>query len=337
MDNMELIKSAIDYIFSYTKERHISQMQISKLCPDGITQGTISNMFKNPTRTTISTLISVCNGLNLNLSDIFREIEKANFSKQCKFIYDINDVAFDGHIGNYHIYFLPTTPNNKILYHHGILSLEDPKNIGKCCAHLELDTGDKTNAGTNFIKKYDGQLVISKTGCAYIDFISPDLGDMWFLVINHNYLNNKKLLCTLANAVTSSAGKVRYPTMHRAIISRTELDEKILSYIRGLLLISNENIIISTKKVNEFFKDGNLSDKDKNTIKGLVDNSETFISLSKNMIKSTLADSEYAYVIANLLNYSISPVNNKITNDEDAIAYQIIDDYTKNKSFPKNC
>lgn len=337
MENTQIVYSIINHIKEYISVQNISQEKVCEKCLSKghkIAQGSISNMFQKPTSTTLSTLLKVCDGLDLNLLDIFNHVYRSQNSEsnQGKFIYDINDDAYNGYKNTFHIYFLPTIDNNGMLQHHGTLDLNDLQNTGECHAQLKLDTGEKNNDGSPFIKIYTGQLVVSKLGCAYINLISDKYGDMWFLVINHDYLNQKPLICTLANAVTASSGRVRYPTLHRAILSREELDDNVLSYIRGFLRLSSDEILISSEQFNAFLENVPLSEMAKEKLISLQENSNSFFSFSKNILESSLPPSEYVYVISMLINYSTAPINNKVTYKEDEYVFKIIDEYIKAKS-----
>lgn len=337
MENTQIIYSIINHIKEYISSQNISQEKVREKCSSKgykIAQGSISNMFQKPTSTTLSTLLKVCDGLDLNLLDIFNHVYRFqnNESNQGKFIYDINDDAYNGYKNTFHIYFLPTINNNGMLQHHGTLYLNDLQNMGECDARLELDTGEKNNNGAPFIKVYTGQLVVSKLGCAYINLISDQYGDMWFLIINHGYLNQKPLICTLANAVTASSGRVRYPTLHRAILSREELDDNVLSYIRGFLRLSSDEILISSEQFHTFLEKTTLSEEAREKLISLQKNSNSFFSFSKNVLESSLPRSEYVYIISMLITYSTAPINNKVTDKEDDYVFQIINEYIKQKT-----
>lgn len=290
--------------------------------------------FLPPTKVSFSSLLKICNGLEINLLEIFNHVYRTQIEEitQGKFIYDISDDAYLGYKNTFHIYFIPTSNNNCTLQHHGTLHLDDMYNIGECNAHLLLDTGEKNEDGSSFIKEYMGKLVISKMGCAYMNLISEKYGDMWFLIINHDYLNKKPLICTLANAVTASSGRVRFPTLHRAILSREELDDSILPYIRGFLHLSSENIYISSEQFDKFLADVSLSDRAKEKILSMRKDSEVFFAFSKKIIESSIDSSESAYIIPQLISYSTAPENNQITYEEESMVFQIINEYIIKKN-----
>ncbi len=335
MNNLEIVTKVIEYIHEYTKKQNMSYDKIVEICSKKgckVSKGTIKNTFATPTSVSFSSLLKICDGLEINLLEIFNHVYRTQIGEitQGKFIYDINDDAYLGYKNTFHIYFIPTSSNNRLLQHHGILHLDDMHNIGECHAHLLLDTGEKNEDGSSFIKEYMGKLVISKMGCAYINLISEKYGDMWFLIINHDYLNKKPLICTLANAVTASSGRVRFPTLHRAILSREKLDDKILPYIRGFLHLSSENIYISSEQFDKFLAEASLPEKTKEKILSMQKDSETFFAFSKKIIESSI--DEYVYIIPQLINYSSAPENNQITYEEEEMVFKIINEYIGKKN-----
>lgn len=337
MNNLEIITKVIEYIQEYTKKHNMTYDKIIEICSEKgnkISKGTIKNTFDKPTSVSFSTLLKICDGLEINLLEIFNHVYRTQIEEitQGKFIYDINDDAYLGYKNTFHIYFIPTSSNNHVLQHHGTLYLGDMYNIGECHAHFQLDTGEKNDDGSSFIKEYMGKLVISKMGCAYINLISEKYGDMWFLIINHSYLNKKPLICTLANAVTASSGRVRFPTLHRVILSREKLDDNILPYIRGFLHLSSENIYISSEQFDKFLAEVSLSKKTREKLLSMRKNSEIFFTFSKKIIESSIDSSEYAYIISQLINYSAAPENNQITYEEDNMIFKIITEYISERN-----
>ena len=62
---------------------------------------TIDKMFKTPSSTTLSTLLKVCDGLDLNLNAVFHSIEIAKTSAengQQRLVYEIDNPAYNGYM-----------------------------------------------------------------------------------------------------------------------------------------------------------------------------------------------------------------------------------------------
>lgn len=53
------------------KERDLNPYKLSKIC--GIPQSTLSNMFKKTTQPTLSTIESICNGLDITINQFFSD------------------------------------------------------------------------------------------------------------------------------------------------------------------------------------------------------------------------------------------------------------------------
>ena len=69
MKNADIIKKITDYIQSVATERGLTHRDIANLCSQkgaNVAQTTITKMFNKPSSMTISTLLKVCDGLDLN-------------------------------------------------------------------------------------------------------------------------------------------------------------------------------------------------------------------------------------------------------------------------------
>lgn len=115
MKNSDVIQNVVSYIQNTMEQRNISYRKLSELCEERgetLTAKTIGNMIKRPSSTTISTLLKVCDSLDLNLSSIFHAMEIAKTSdsqKQCRLFSTIDNPAYNGYTGEYHVFFLPTS------------------------------------------------------------------------------------------------------------------------------------------------------------------------------------------------------------------------------------
>ena len=80
MNNQEILRQIVDYIKSVMDERSLSSRDLAKICAEKagkMSPRTIDYMFKAPSSTTISTLLKICDGLDLNLTAILHSIEIA--------------------------------------------------------------------------------------------------------------------------------------------------------------------------------------------------------------------------------------------------------------------
>ena len=115
MKNQEIIQDIVSYIYDAMRKKGLTSRGLAKICEEqgaSLSSRTIDNMFRTPSSTTISTLLKICDGLELNLNAIFHSIEIAktsNNTAQQRLIYNIDNPAYNGYTGTYHVFFLPTS------------------------------------------------------------------------------------------------------------------------------------------------------------------------------------------------------------------------------------
>lgn len=80
MNNQEILRKIVNYIENVMKEKSLTSRDLADICvkkTGKMSPRTIDNMFKTPSSTTLSTLLKVCDGLDLNLNAVFHSIEIA--------------------------------------------------------------------------------------------------------------------------------------------------------------------------------------------------------------------------------------------------------------------
>ena len=103
MNNQEILRKIVNYIENVMKEKSLTSRDLADICvkkTGKMSPRTIDNMFKTPSSTTLSTLLKVCDGLDLNLNAVFHSIEIAKTSAengQHRFIFDIEHPAYNGY------------------------------------------------------------------------------------------------------------------------------------------------------------------------------------------------------------------------------------------------
>lgn len=306
----EQIASRLKQIIS---EKKISQAKLASLC--GVSQGTISNALSKPNSMSLNTLLKLCAGLNLSVANILADspipfVEGDNSS----FILDANDTAYSGYLDDFYIYFLPTVSNASIDYVRGNLNFQKDPYTKRCLASLHINTGDKKN-NEPVIKEYNGSLIISKIQrCAYCYLYSNLLGEICLLIFNHDYLNTKPLYCTLANALTSSAGRYRHPTVHRICLSREEIDDTVMRHLMGELLLINDKFFISEKKYKEFISSPIPHSEFKEMMDAVIKRRKNdYYLLSESDFRTSFSDTEFSHNISFLKSFSEASANSKIT------------------------
>ena len=285
-------------------------------------------MFKTPSSTTLSTLLKVCDGLDLNLNAVFHSIEIAKTSAengQQRFIFDIEHPAYNGYTGNYHVFFLPTSAypedhSGQTLVH-GTLRLGDFNSMHECSAILDIDSGDFTNEGTPFSKHYEGTLVYSSNSQMFCRLVCSKYGDMWFMVFNHGNLNNKELACVIGCAATASSGRYRHPAIHRFCLCNMqqypEIDSDTRTLIEGLLRIQEKHIWIKKKTLNELLLHNNFDPDFRRNLENYLNIATEYYALPKNTLKEDIPLSTSVKELAKLCNESNLEKTFHILNEDD--------------------
>lgn len=331
MNNQEYVKKIVSYIRTYMEKNNITQKKLESLCREkniAVSQGTISNIFSKPSSARLSTLINICDGLDISLSSLMKSIELSKKSPDPStnlMIYDTSDPSYRGYLKKYHIYFLTTNEKNNGQLVHGILDFKKQNTPSPCKAILSLDTGDlDPNTNKPLTKTYSGEMVISRVGCIYCNLISYEYGDIWTLAFNHIQLNMRSFIGAIGCGITSSSGSMRVPTIHKVFLSSTELTEDQKCYVGGLLRLYLDDITISKQQLNAFMNNSDLDVKFKNNIERVLSKPETFYNIPLNMITPRVPNESYTKSLSLLLQYSAMPFNDKITRSETDLAPYII-------------
>ena len=264
MNNQEILQKIVAYIEAIMVDKSMTSRDLAEICAKKsgkMSPRTIDKMFKTPSSTTLSTLLKVCDGLDLNLNAVFHSYEIAKTSAengQQRLVYEIDNPAYNGYTGNYHVFYLPTSayPEDHAdqTLVHGVLKLGDFNSMHECSAILDIDSGDLTTEGSPFSKHYEGTLIYSSNSQMFCRLVCSKYGDMWFMVFNHGNLNNKELACVVGCAATASSGRIRHPAIHRFCLCNMQqypvIDPDTQSLIEGLLRIQEKHIIIKKETVD---------------------------------------------------------------------------------------
>lgn len=265
MNNQEYVKKIVSYIRSYMEQNNITQKKLESLCKEkdsAVSQGTISNIFAKPSSARLSTLINICDGLDISLSSLMKNIElsqKLPDPSSNLMIYDTSDPSYRGYFKKYFIYFLSTDEKNNGELVYGELDFKNRNAPSPCKASLELYTGEPDpDTNRSRTKSYTGDMVISRVGCIYCNLISYEYGDIWTLAFNHLQLNIHSFIGAIGCGITSASGSKRFPTIHKVFLSSTELSEEQQRYVSGLLRLYRDEITISKKQLNAFMNHSGL-------------------------------------------------------------------------------
>ena len=318
MKNQEIIQAVVSYIHTTMRQKELSSRDLSKMCVEqgiSLSSRTIDNMFKTPSSTTISTLLKICDVLNLNLNAIFHSIEIAkatNTATPYRLIYDIRNSAYKGYTGTYHVFFLPTSAypedhDNQTLVH-GTLKLGDFHSVHECTAVLDIDSGDFTADGAPFSKHYEGTLVYSTNGLMFCQLVCNEYGDVGFLVFDHGNLNNKDLACVVGFAATSSSGRIRHPAIHRFCLCNAQqyptLDSNTKTLIQGLLRLQNDRIFVKKETLINFLNQPDLDPTFRMNLENHLNIAKEYYAIPKDVIKNDVSLTTFSETIAKLCDVS---------------------------------
>lgn len=305
------------------KERKLTQTKVAELCESAgvsVSQGTISNITRGAKEIKLSSLISLCKGLDVNIIDLLSDADADN--QMCN-KYDAK--MYNGYTGWYHTYFFPTISNKEELLH-GILEIKEPDEMGKCKANFKLYTGEKkiNETGEQQIAKYyTGEFAISgPMQSAYCLLNNSQTDEQCCFIFHHFYILNNELKCRVAAAVTTSAGGNRRPTIHRIYISRDKLSAEGEKYIRGQLRLNDSEILINKNIFTELITTENIPQEFMNVFK-----KEAKVESYYNVVEARLANcglkkEEFARVISLLRDHSVSPKYNKVSMKTDEFVFE---------------
>lgn len=198
--------------------------------------------------------------------------------------YNPNADEFIGILGEYYCYFLPTFSEDNEP-HVAKISFYPENNI--CMAELRLDITQ--NDSNLFTKRYVGVLLISKAVdscfCILKGKENVTTGEICFFAFRRFHMNKHLLDCSIAEAVTISAGSAKkVPTAHRILLVRNKIENKHYKYITPFLYMNTSRFIISEDSIDHI---DDLSEKEAKTIEMLKRTSATnaYLFFSEKIIR----------------------------------------------------
>lgn len=328
----ERIHRNIDFLIA--KDENYNQADFLRFCEKTygveLRQGNLSNLLNNKKDGNIHVLVLYLISQYFGI-DMIRLIEedltaceqnvnlmsKKNSLPQKNIRFNITDDIRNFYCGDYHCYFYPTkSDEDKIIC--GKVKIKEDTKEQSCCVSIEIDTNQMI-AGTNepYIKVYDGILFYSKKlKICYCIVQNEELGECNFIAFRYHKLNNTRYRGGMAAVLTTSAGSDNVPTMHRMVISRDELDDNKLNYIKGNLLLNYSDIIVEERAFEEIIQ---TLDIDEDVKERLRQNSEkkTYYEISERFLRSikreSLKDLEPVELVAQLRAVSTALRYNKVS------------------------
>lgn len=340
MQKMEYYKLVGKRLSTAMKTLHYTQQQVLAKCMDHgytINQSAISKMLSGTNIQTFH-VAQICEALGLNIAEVLSfdentEIQVKEKPQTPSLITDARHNAFRGYMGSYSIYFYTTKNEDSI--HHGIFNLQEDPATHQCMADLRFKTGEKNEEGMDIEKHYTGPVYYSMSmQTIYCEVFSAEIGERCYLLFHYDFLAYQNLECRLATAITVSSGVKRLPTMHKLLLTRTELSNDTLDYLCGQLKLNSSEILISENAYREFLRDPKLPNKFFEYFGEKETHAERFISsVAKvpyfSFNESLISDSflppfDKIKIICLLRKYSAAPRYNKISGTAEEIVYNFL-------------
>lgn len=330
MDNKKILSEIISSIRQEMAQRNLVQEDLEKLCREKgspVSQSTISNVFLKPSSAKVSTLLKICDGLDLSLFAIFRSINnKIQDEENSNLIYNMDHPAFDGYRSNMYIYFCKTDSALSYDLLCGEIKFGDFYHTNECMARVKLDINELDNDGRPKFKEYEGTVVINQNEALFLHLTSNKLGDVWSLVFNHGIINQNTLACSYGCGVTLSAGRnTRYPSIHYVCLSQTKLSSEQEEIVKNRLRIHNKDIVITDHDLQSFLANESMDPVFRENLEQCTARYSSKAYVVPLSTLSTFVDRELAYKMSTqLLRYSSNPTTYRIYPEEDARLFRLL-------------
>lgn len=316
-------------------QMNLKQNEIVDRCRDAgviISQGTISNISNKDKSISLSTVVGLCKGLEIDIHEILPETVHRKTGTISSFkmpTSTTNNNAYKGYIGEYHVYFFPTISNKEELLH-GELVISPPSDEKTCSATMTLYTGDKRTINgkkVEITKEYVGEFSISiPMQSGYCILKNTQMDEQCFFIFHHWHIYGNDLKCRMAVAATTSAGSNRRPTIHRLYMCREPLSEENQNYIRGQLRLNESEILIAKEQYEKLIAKENIP-KEFCDIFEKESKLEQFYSVTEaKLVTCNIVGKEFAQAISLLRDYSVAPKYNKVSMKTDEFVFEYYQD-----------
>ncbi len=191
-------------------------------------------------------LVALCKYWNINLSYLFASSDSNTDENEDILAYIsgepfeyLNDPAYEG---TFHCYTYPRSNSHDDAIWKGILRITISKKHAE--AYLEIHETNDDGASPK-IKKFWGTAVYAKTPRNIILYLRSPFGSYCFINFLYvPYNNNGKMYYRTATFTSCTINGPKYPRMQKMIILDHEASPENLKYIKGLLKIDTESIMI---------------------------------------------------------------------------------------------
>lgn len=319
--------------------KEITQERLRELCLQGgcaISQSTISNAKNGKCNLTLANLVAIAYALEVNITDLLavpRRSPETTFRKEDVnsnletdvFQRNPNSIYLQGYLGQYHVLFYKTSgPEDELV--RGTLYFQESDDKKTCMAILNFPLGNSEDDFESRAEKiYKGELVVSHPmRAAYCCLTNADVGEMCMLIFQHIFTSNSLVSTIMAAAVTTASGANRRPTVHRICLSRNPVDDSMLEYVKGQLLMNTADIYLTEAKMQFLLQRPDIPDSFKAVLQRGQIKGKCYCVPEAFLYDNSLNEVEQQKLVSLVRANSQAPKYNKISKRTDEILYALV-------------
>lgn len=318
--------------------KQISNKTLEEICRkngDEISETSIQRIRKFHEQSKINTIsiyhiFVICKALGIEESSLLDPnpsfLADNNIGEFGNFISQVSNRVFKGYMGKFNAYFYPTKGDEAEILR-GELYLSESLS-GQCQAKFKIFTKRfLSDLKDEIIKEYEGNMVISlNMSACYLILRSEKNGEISFMTFRYMHMNEYELACRIALALTTSAGENRRPTAHRMLLTRKELSEKELDFLRSQLLMNTEKIVIDRGELNQIIEEFDCKHEEKQRFLSAIRPNHYCVFDESLFNEMFFDDVKKKELICKVRNASLSARYNKISDKADGMLYSFLCD-----------
>lgn len=326
----KLLSNIVNNIKGILQERDLTQAQLVKTIQENgyeISQPDVSKILAGKIKPTVYFLVAVSEVLGISMEQLVGtgqteaplRIESKNFH--------INpyEEEYTSVLGEYYLYFETTNKLEDSILMKGHISFRARDTF--CEASMVLSFMQNRKLIT---KKYTGQLILSnRMQAGYVLLFSPRIGEISFFAFRYRSSLSRSMICRLGIAVTVSSGEQNFPTAHRLLLSRSELDEVHLKKVWPYLKLVDSELLVDEESFAEMLR---LHPEQTNLLKKICDISkkQTYVRIDEADIrkasKKKIGYREFMQIKQLLLQAAEVMPNARVSEEDDMSVYYLLED-----------
>lgn len=319
--------------------KNITQEKLRELCIQGgcnISQSTVSNAKNGKCNLTLSNLIAIAYALECDVAALLsappslceEEMQKDRtgpVNDAEVFLSNPDSIFFQGYLGLYHVLFYKTSGSGEELVR-GTLCFQKSTDKKTCEAILKLQLEDfKDGSKSRDEKVYTGELVVSHTThAAYCCLMNTTVGEMCMLIFQHIFTANSLVSTIMAAAVTTASGANRRPTVHRMCLSRKPVDEIMLEYVKGQLLMNTADIYLTEANMRSLLQRTDVPASFKELLQRSQQKGKCYCIPEALLYDNSVDETEQQKLVSLVRANSQASKYNKISKRTDEILYSLV-------------